>query len=112
MSTWTELRRELRETEITDREWTALRRVLEGGFKQGLPANADIELPSVTAAGKPYLLRIPTDASGKPTKIEVDLSPDLSSPAFDAYTDFRNDPTAGTRLSLTPTNQTTEGEDG
>ena len=88
MSTWPALRRELRETEISDREFKALRQALTMLFPR-LEPNIQVEVPSVTAAGHPYLLRIPTDADAKPTKIEVDLNPDLSSGAFDAYTDFR-----------------------
>lgn len=88
MSTWPALRRELRETEITNREFKALRQSLTMAFKH-LKPNIQLEVPSVTRAGNAYLLRIPTDADGKPTKIEVDLNPDLSSSVFDAYTDFR-----------------------
>lgn len=109
MSTWVKLRRELRETEMTDREWRALRTILSNGFKGGLPPHANIELPSVTEAGKAFLLIIPTDDAGKPTKIEVDLAPDLSAPAFDAYTDFRNDPDRGERVPFAPTQYGGEG---
>lgn len=89
MSTWPALRRELRETGITDTEFKALRLSLTRAFEHLAP-NIQLEVPSVTWAGHPFLLRIPTDADAKPTKIEVDLNPDLSSAAFDAYTDFRN----------------------
>lgn len=88
MSSWPALRRELRETEITDAEFKGLRQALTQMFPR-LEPNIQLEVPAVTKAGHAYLLRIPTDADAKPTKIEVDLSPDLSSPAFDAYTDFR-----------------------
>jgi hypothetical protein len=86
VSTWTKLRRELSSVNLTDGEWRGLRHVISLGGKQGFPPNAKVEIPGITAAGKAYLLTIPTDAQGKPTKIVVDLNPDLSSPAFDAYT--------------------------
>lgn len=89
MSSWPALRRELRETEITDAEFKALRQSITLLIPR-LKPHIQVEVPSVTKAGHAYLLRIPTDADAKPTKIEVDLSPDLSSPAFDAYTDFRS----------------------
>jgi hypothetical protein len=95
MGTWPALRRELRETGISDAEFKGLRRSLTLLFPR-LEPNTQVEVPSVTKAGHAYLLRIPTDAGARPTKIEVDLNPDLSSPAFEAYTDFRNrqpDPT-------------------
>ncbi len=51
-------------------------------------AYSHVKIPGVTKAGRPYLLNLDL-TGGKLNRIDADHEPDLSSPIFDGYTDFR-----------------------
>lgn len=111
MSVWSDVKRAMRPAELTDKEFKAMR----FGFERAIaaaeipPEGVRIETPGVSTAGKPYLLTFILRATGEIARFEVDHEPDLSSPAFDAYTDFRNDPDRGERVPLAPTQSGGEG---
>jgi hypothetical protein len=102
MSVWSDIKRAMRPAEMTEREFGALRYSFEKSIAGAEipPEGVRIEAPGVSHAGKPYLLVLILLATGKISRFEVDHHPDLSSPAFDAYTDFRNDPSRGERTKL------------
>lgn len=88
MSVWSDVKRAMRPAEITEREFRALRTGFKRTLSQYPPEGARVEVPGISHAGKPYLLVLHVRV-GRLDGFEVDHDPDLSAPAFDAYTDFR-----------------------
>ena len=110
MSVWSDIKRAMRPAEMTDKEFRAMRFAFERSMATAEipPEGVRIEAPGVSVAGKPYLLVFVLRANGEIARFEADHEPDLSSPAFDAYTDFRNDPDRGERVPLATEGETDE----
>lgn len=89
MSFFADLKREMRDAELTDGEWRGLREALKRGLFAQVPASARVEVPGVSKAGKAYLLVFETGPAGEIRRCQVDHDPDLSMPCFEAYVDKR-----------------------
>lgn len=88
MSKWSDIKRAMRPAEMEDKEFRGLRQAFDRTLPHTPPEGARIEIPGVTWGGKPYLLTIIVKAH-RIFSFEVDHDPDMSSPAFDAYTEKR-----------------------